>query len=386
MKNNFDLKQIKEDLYFFYNLFALSQDSGIVALALMPYLSLSVVETDKYFKKFYPSHVKILDKKHEKIIQESRLRVKFFDVNDSIIERLEYLNWIKDLHFEWFVNKHTGYLEKLKKNIQPDLGVFIYNGHIIGSTHTFFFNLGYEQEFFSIPNMSLEIDKIMKELPFDIAKLIGAYYGELSISKYLKMNIKSRNGQYIKGKCSEQFQTKDRKSDKFYDCIFEQELSCSIKMSLLLLLSSINFLNYVIPEIIHDSHTTYFKIKYITLYHTLISLKKIQSYGYREKKLSDKSKDYLGKIIKDKHAKLIISEPKFRNVLIHYGISSIPIDNLDVKTELYGLVEYFFDGISYFELNSLVNFQIKRISIILEEWLDLSIESENFSVIATLVD
>jgi hypothetical protein len=370
-----------EDLYFFYNLFTLSQDKEILVLALMPYLSLSVVETYKYFKKVYPSHVKILNKKHEIIIQKSRLRVKFFDINDNIIERLEYLDWIKELHFEWFVNRHNGYLEK---NIQPDLGIFIYNGHIIGSTHTFFFNLGYEKEFFPIPNMSLEIDKIMKELTFNVAKSIGAYYGELSISRYLKMNIKSRNGQYIKGKFSEQTQTKDRKSDKFYNCIFEQELPCNIKMSLLLLLSSINFLNYVIPEIIHDIHTTYFKIKYITLYHTLISLKKIQSYGYREKKLSDKSKDYLGKIIKDKHAKLIISEPKFRNVLIHYGMSSIPIDNLDVKTELYGLVEYFFNGMSYFELNSLVNSQINRISIILEEWLNLPIESENFSSITSL--
>jgi hypothetical protein len=92
----------------------------------------------------------------------------------------------------------------------------------------------------------------------------------------------------------------------------------------------------------------------------------------------------LGKIIKDKHAKLIISEPKFRNVLIHYGMSSIPIDNLDVKTELYGLVEYFFNGMSYFELNSLVNSQINRISIILEEWLNLPIESENFSSITSL--
>lgn len=382
MKNNFDIKQIKEDLYFSYNLFSLSQDNWIVILALMPYLSLSVIETYNYFKNNYSNNIKILDKKHETIIKTSRLRSKFFDIDGNIIENLEYLSWIKELHFEWFVNRHTGYLEKIKK-IQPDLGIFIYNGHIIGSTHTLFFNLGYEKSFFPVPNISLEIDKIMKELPFDVAKSIGEYYGELSINRYLKINIKSRNGQYIKGKLFEQT-SKDTKSDKFYDYIFEQGLSCNIKMSLLLLLSSINFLNYVIPEIIYDSHTTYFKIKYITLYHVLISLQKIQAYGYREKILSDKSKNYLAKIIKDKNAKLIISKPKFRNILVHYGMSSISVSKLDVKIELYGLVEYFFDEISYFELNSLVNSQINRISIILEEWLNLPIESENFSAITSL--
>ena len=77
---------------------------------------------------------------------------------------------------------------------------------------------------------------------------------------------------------------------------------------------------------------------------------------------------FLGVIIE------ITSKKDLRNILVHHKIQRVPPQNISLNKEFYGLTEHFHQK-SYLETLSIVNAQIKRISLILENWLDWQIKS-----------
>lgn len=73
----------------------------------------------------------------------------------------ELLDWISDFHHEWHINRHKGLLSPLKRVLQCDLGIFFYDGHVIGSTHTGILNLGYARG--DLPTESEKISSFISQ-------------------------------------------------------------------------------------------------------------------------------------------------------------------------------------------------------------------------------
>lgn len=365
-----ELELIRHDVSFYLDVMsnlAHKQSIGVLIFGLVPYLSLFTVETYKYLQSVYPSYARTLSQKHRDIINASRTRTKLFDDTEKHVDGvLELLKWIMKFNEEWHINEHKGFLAPLKRALQDDLGIFFYDGHIIGSTHIGLFNMGYEEK--HLPATSLEISKILPPLSYSIGEGLGSYLGQLSSFPEFKPSSFGVNFSYnIK---DEKLKYRDQKAEKYFEAVFNSNKTVDLNFSLFLFLATLNFLRYIFNNIVMDSPITLFKLKFITLYHTASSLEKLKKYFYHKEHLSARSKAYFEKVLRDEDLEYLKRQKKFRNILVHYKIEEILENSLDSNLTLYGLVEHYFDGRTYDEIIRTLDEQIERISSILEEWID----------------
>ncbi|GAX38328.1 hypothetical protein [Nodularia sp. NIES-3585] len=373
----FELKLIQEEMHFYINLltsqFIKQQAADVLIFGLIPYRSLLTVESYSYIQDRFPINAKHLFK-YEKIIRNSRMRIKLFDEKSRQISGMfELINFIFQYHEDWFINVHKGYLSPLKKSLQPDLGIFIYDGHIIGSTHTAILFTGLEKEQLS-ENLK-DREAMLKELLFSVSQEVGKYLRQLSTwSEFNPMQSNSFDYNIQDNKLGYM----DVKSVKLLPKIFNLSNSKSINSSLFVFLCTINYVRYIIPNLLLNSPELLFKLKFITLYHLVSSLKKLQKYYYSKNIFTKQSKEYLTIIFNDSYLRKITSKKHLRNILVHYQIEKIPehliVSNLTFKD----LIEYFFNGESFEEIDKKLDEQITRISNILEEWFNYSIKPNGF--------
>ncbi|OGO38198.1 MAG: hypothetical protein A2W35_08770 [Chloroflexi bacterium RBG_16_57_11] len=374
-----ELDAIKSDTEFYFDLvlpLIAHRSSGILIFGLVPYLSLFTVETYKYFQEVMPSYAKILFVKHRTVIEASRLRVKLFDDTEKGINGVfELLNWILEFNNEWHINQYKGILAPLKRMLQCDLGIYTYDDHVIGSTHTGLLNLGLKKG--DLPTSSKEISAVFGPLEKSVAEGMGSYLGQLCSSPEFAPSS-SGETHYEYTIQDKKLGFEDMKSQRFFAAIFNGNGSVEINFSLLLFLTTVNYFRYVLTNLVSGSSYSMFKLKFTTLYHLASSLEKLHNYYYPKNQLSDRSKQYFRATLTDKDLDLIRRQRKFRNILVHYALEGVPEGILDLSTRMYGLTEYFFDGITFNELDSKLDNQIARMSDVLEEWLNWQFISRQF--------
>ncbi|MFQ5330035.1 MAG: hypothetical protein ACE5D4_08630 [Thermodesulfobacteriota bacterium] len=375
-----EIDAIRQDAYFCLDL-ALNltrhQSSSILFFGLIPYLSLFVVESFEYLRYVFPDYARTLSGNHEKTIRASRMRIKYFDDSKKRVDGMfELYEWILQFHQEWHINKHSGFLARLKKLLQDDLGIFGYDGHVIGSTHVGILNLGYEKE--DLPEKSSEISNILSQLSYSLSKEIGAYLRQ--VCAWPEFSPNGFDTSYFEYRIRDEYLGyKDEKAGKFLARVFNGAGSEGLNFSLLVFLTAVNYFIYILQQLVFDSSTTLFKLKYITLYHVASSLRKLQSYCYPKGRLSDRSKDFFKTIFDDRDFQRYSEKSKFRNILVHYKIDDVPAGIINPDESLYGLVEYFFDGDSYATVNCGLNKQLERLSALLEEWLNWQVTPSQFN-------
>ena len=347
------------------------KSSGILIFGMVPFLSLFVVETYNYLQNTLPAYATALSKPHERIIRSSRMRTKFFDNSAKRVDGMfELLSWIAQFHHEWHIGKHKGFLAPIKKALQDDLGIFVYDGHIIGSTHTGLINLGFETG--DLPTTDGEISATIGSLSRSIGVEIGSYIARLS--QWPEFAFDRSNTSYFAYKIAdEKLGYKDERSTWYFSAIFNGAGVTEINFSLLLFLATINFLGYIFKQLVINSPVTLFKLKFITLHHLSSSLEKLRNYYYPKGVLTDRSKKYFQAILEDKDLKSIKRQSLLRNILVHYKIDGLPDNSLSYTAKLYGLVEYFVNGATYDDVNRKLDDQITRVSLLLEEWLNWKI-------------
>jgi hypothetical protein len=370
-----EFDSIKVDADFFLNLMLQLNSykaSGILVFGLVPFLSLFVVETHNYLQSTLPAYAIALSKTHERIIRSSRMRTKFFDDSAKRVEGMfELLSWIEQFHHEWHIGSHKGFLAPIKKALQDDLGIFVYDGHIIGSTHTGLLNLGFEIG--DLPTTKKEISATIGSLSRSVGVEIGSYIARLS--QWPEFAFDRSNTSYFAYKIAdEKLGYKDERSTRYFSSIFNGAGVTEIYISLLLFLATINFLGYIFKQLVIDSPVTLFKLKFITLHHLSSSLEKLRNYYYPKGVLTDRSKKYFQAILEDKDLESIKRQSLLRNILVHYKIDGLPDNSLSYTAKLYGLVEYFVNGATYDDVNRKLDDQITRVSLLLEEWLNWKIQ------------
>ncbi len=365
-----ELELIKTDVGFYVDLMSLlsRKSSSIFIFGLIPYLSLFTIETYQYLRKFFPPYAYSLSNTNGAIIESSRMRIKFFDDSEKRVTGiLELLRWVFEFSTEWHVNRHKGFLGPILRALQDDLGIFTYDGHIIGSTHTGLLNLGYEKA--DLPSTSEEISITLGPSSTSVAYELGSYLKQLSqYPEFAPSDSDKKNFTY--NLQDEKLGHISAKSPKIFASIFDGNGVQEINLSLLHFLVTINFLYYVLGRIPVGSSETLFKLKFITLYHLASSLEKLQQFCYPQNLLTQKSNQYFHAILQDDDLTLIKRQSKFRNILTHYGIIGVSNKDLIPSARLYGLVEYFFEGRTYTEIDEKLDGQIARISMLLEEWFN----------------
>jgi hypothetical protein len=375
-----ELDMIKNDtnlfMHIIFQLFP-RKSSSVLFFGLVPYISLFIVETDNYLQKYLPLYGRSVSLKYSQIIESSRMRIKLFDDTEKRIDGMfELMRWIVDFNKEWAINRHKGFLSLLKKLLQDDLGIFAYDGHLIGSTHTGLLNLGYQKG--DLPTTSKEISSVLGPLTKSVGEELGGYLGNLA--KYPEFDPNNLDSNYfVYGIQDGRLGYKDAKAQKFFTSVFNGAGSEEVNFSLLLFLTTVNYSHYIFKNFLVGSPCSFFKMKFIMVYHLISSLEKLQNYCYPKNMFSTRSKEYLQELLHDKGLDLLKNQSKFRNILVHYALDDVPEKYLIPSKNLYGLVEHFFGGITYDELDEKLDREISRISVILEDWLDWKIKSSQFS-------
>lgn len=136
----------------------------------------------------------------------------------------------------------------------------------------------------------------------------------------------------------------------FFNPIFSKD----INLLMLHILSSINFVKYVLTPLLVEENVWIFRINYIVIYHAYLGLKKMKMHIENNYTDAIEMISRLNSILEYGET-LFLS--KFRNCMMHYdlknnGVFVITEDNFDEKKLLYGLIEECFNGEiykSYFE-------------------------------------
>lgn len=302
------------------------------------------------------------------------MRMKFFDdTSNQVAGVFELLDLISDFHKEWHINRHKGSLSSLKRALPPDLGIFAYDGHIIGSTHTGLLFTGLAKK--NLSEINTDVTASLEKLLFSISKELGSYLVWLSnLTEFTP--IKANSFDYTIQE--NQLGYKDFNSAEFFSSVFNGSDTISINFSLLLFLSTTNFLRHIMTKLVSGLPETLFKLKFITLYHLASSLKKLHNYCYPKNVFTEHSKKYFQSIINNNELKKITSKKILRNILVHYQVQSLSDIILYNGLNLKNLVEYFFEGEKFEKIDEQVDFQIARISDILEQWLNWSVKPNQF--------
>lgn len=358
---------IKDDTCFYFDLYEqlkAQRLAPVVILGLLPYLSLYVIETYRYFSDHIPSAADALRRNHEAIIRASRKRIKLLDDRRRTIDDfIEYHRAIVQVHRDWFMKGHTGFLGWLKRVLQPDLGIFTYTDKVIGTTHVAQLNLGQDpREEASPPALfSAEASSLAKSVGYDIGDFISTMLRVFPSSRR-----SSSQAAFLLDRHELQFQ--DVKSERFYRKTFKGVSNPSINATLVSLLTTANFAEEILGKLVSDCPTTYWKLKFVTLFHLTSSANTLQNYCYSKGLHSQTSKEFFVRILSDDVIREIKTKGQLRNLLVHYQIKEVPESALDEDKPLYGIPAYFLDGMTFKAADELISRQLGRLAGILNQW------------------
>lgn len=320
----------------------------VLSFLLMPYVSLIAVESSAYF------NISI----NEEHVTDLRAKAKFLDnKNINIDETLELFRSIIDDHQRHFAVTQSGLIGRVKRYLQSDIGVFMYGEKFIGTTILFNY-------FASLASRNTSMHELSLGVAHDVSVKVGGFIGDLHGKGKVVLDIAKPNNRGIEIP----IKYRDRKSEKYYPRLFDGKLN-SDAANLVQTYMAMLSLSRVVLDSSWVNEFTLFKIRYLTLFHVISSVRKMQGY-FRVNNLSNnRSNDVFKEISSDQISKLLLSRKVFRNIMVHYKINESSIV-LKENMKLYGLVEACFNDYTFLSLEEAINIKIDRTIIVLENWMN----------------
>lgn len=246
-------------------------------------------------------------------------------------------------------------------SIHYNLGVFFTDeGRILGNTQYFYYM--FEER--NIDGREYNEEEI-REFSKSIGTVLGSVYeGLKNFMPDHIVNVKNKDYR-IKFK---DFNT-DKKS---FTCLSQLQYGKDIALILLHVLSNINFVRFVLDDALDNDNTYLFKVKYISLYYSIRSIGKIIEFF----KSNNVDYNIYSSLKECTENSAFLLNSTFRNCMMHYrynldGEYLISDRFLDINVKLYGLVETYFDGMNYSEVDLLITERLYQISDILEDLLNI---------------
>ncbi|MFD5916043.1 hypothetical protein ACFVYP_28960 [Kitasatospora sp. NPDC058201] len=329
----------------------------IVALCMVPYISLCVYESQKKLGIVMPDASSQLSATADSIVARSRHSLKLFE--DSGRGGMSgLLSHFRDVIFPAHFSQFRGkYALSPARIFGQDLGVSYFDGNLISTTCSSTLFLGMDLE--TALKQGVEIRDLYEEYGSYLAGL-GASLdsGPASYAIYLK---------------SESFSSRDDRISKFYRGGFNGDENLALNAALTVFQGLLNFVDQVVCRELDplDLEYTPFKIRYVTLYHVLTSLRLLRndpSYS-----LSGRSMRVLNGILSTTEARTILSESgrPFRNSLVHYDLDTrARVSEIDFGDPLFGLVHACFQLHNFRSFSALVDRCIKTTVGRLNEWAE----------------
>lgn len=366
------LLQMKYDCETVYGLIKSLQRDGITSFGVIPYLTLTVATA---FEMFSLYDVKTLIPYSERI-KDIRMKLKIFEDGYSKSKRM--LLSIDYLQNEIFKNRLTFSFMK-KWNVHYNLGIYTNKDKVVVGNTQYNYYLLQDNRFLKKSLEEVAVAYAASSRNFDLNEQVGeeCYQYAYTCAQFINticscldnfdipITINAKNNVV-------EYYYADYNTNKKSALFPQGEDGKATVLYLLHILSTINFLLYVLNDYEKDDYGWWLKINYIVYYYSIHKLTDLQEHFIQNKLMTPDISDYLNRI-DVKNAQYM--NGTFRNYIMHSRLTDkdgngiISVSNLDRAKPLFGLVETCFDGMSYKELKNAIISEMKRVSNILSQWL-----------------
>lgn len=366
--------QLKSDCETICSLVKSLQQDGVTGFGVIPYITLTAYTA----LEMLPSNGPQFQVPYSAQIKDIRMKLKIFEDGYSKSKRMllniDYLQdqiFLKKLKFNfmknWNIHYNLGIYTDNKKRV---VGNTQYNYYLLQDNRFLKGNLDeIAQTYSASPNefdLNEQVGKDCYEYAYNLGKFINSVrLGLESFDVPISVNTAKFETNYY----YTDYNTNVRST------LFPQgEEGKATILYLLHILTTMNFLLYVLNNYEKDDYGWWLKINYIVYYYSIHKLTDMHEHFVQNKLMTQNISDYLNEI-NIKNAKFMNST--FRNCMMHSsladknGNSIISSSNLDRAKPLFGLVETCFDGMNYKDLKDSVILEMKRISNILSQWLEI---------------
>lgn len=328
----------------------------ILTLAFLPFYAMFAEEIENTIgekgQKFIVQNDSPFD------ISQVRAKMKLFG-NEKINRSKKVIVDVDSIQDEVF-KKNLKYTYTQELNIHYNLGIFFNSdGKVICNTQFIYF---------MFQNNKYKSREYLPEELIEFGKTLGTAISSVSegLKNFLpEYKVEVNNNIYEI--FYDDFNTNKKGVSAFTKCELEKEIALLV----LHVLSAVNFVKYILSKELSDQNTYLLKIKYVVMYYAIGSIKKILA--SKTIILSEPIKETLNRVILNSDE---LMNTDFRSCMMHYEFiknDSYLIDEkyLDFTKPFYGLIETYFNGVTYIEFCRIINQKISEISDTLENVLDI---------------
>lgn len=331
--------------------------SSIMPLCMAPYFSLMLHEAKRKPQAITPTAFDGFSAEAEEVCARARHSLKLFEDTQRYIDgQLRFFrDEILDKHSEYFLRNTWLWLAR---RWEKDLGLFTYEGALVTTSHAATFHLGVETEKLLQEDNGAYMLSIMQQFG-RCFRALGARMdtqgGETFVHYLSGTNLKSL----------------DARASMYYAQAFNGAATPAINGVLTDFQVRMNFIDRIITAgaDIRNLEYTVFKIRYVTLYQVLLSLKLLKEDARYP--LSPSSSAVLEKILDTDSVRAITdgTAREFRNTLMHYNLlKGADAGKVDMRQPIFGLVPQYFPAYDFGQLSELVDACISETAGSLNSW------------------
>ena len=366
--------QLKLDCETIYSLVKSLQQDGVTGFGVMPYITLTAYTALEILSSNDPQFQIPCSAQ----IKDIRMKLKIFEDGYSKSKRMllniDYLQdqiFKKKLKFNftknWNINYNLGiYTDKEKRVV----GNTQYNYYLLQENRFLKRSLDEIAQAYSISPSKFDLNKQVGTDCYKYACNCGQFINSVRLgleSFDIPVSVNTKKFQV-------NYYYADYNTNVKSTLFPQGEEGKATILYLLHILSTINFLLYVLNNYEKDDYGWWLKVNYIVYYYAMHKLTNLNEH-FVQNKLITPEIEKLFDTLNCRNAQYL--NGTFRNYIMHSkltnreGNSIISAQNLDRTKLLFGLVETCFDGMNYEELKVKVISEMERISKILSQWLDI---------------
>jgi hypothetical protein len=293
---------------------------GTISLGLVPFVGLVAEESFNYLTapsraSFGITHVHPLFETFAANVTKVRARAKLFDDNrGGLAGLIENLALAHRKSSEWFMHPHRGLLGILARPLQPDLGIFYFEDHVIVTTHTALLTLGITQDQLTAlgPADMSNVSRFYNEFSLAVGSYLGTHATHLQESGY---NV-AATFSVAPAKTELSISHTDHHGHLVYTHVSDTlgltrpELSAAI----IFLVAQVNFVERVLSQLLAPTSTVLFWARFLTAYHATTALQELV--GLEPAQLGRLAQD----ILNEPDAGFLLGARQIRNISAHYEL------------------------------------------------------------------
>jgi len=323
--------------------------NGLIANA-----SMFVIESNRCLTTLFPELRDVFSQINVELLHASRHRAKLLDHTGKTIEEVAgELVTIAKGQRKKFLQPHKGFLGPVKRALQPDMGLSIYNNHIFTTTHSTIFEFG--------GNLDLTAKS------FAFGEAIGFYTA--SLLNLFQIQIPSSvEDADLPGT----IEMRDIKYEALYGRGQLGATRIDFSAGLILILANLNFAYYILPGLLPSNCHALFRMKFITAFHANSNMNMMQGRLMANKLGDTKIEEFFREALGNTDSRWLRKQKRLRNLLTHYLPDAQTASDLQLEPTRMKAIERFGGGLSFDEISALLDRNIVHLSGLLESGFNLA--------------